>query len=725
MSNFDYTKAKFILFQTTQFGKNTSFNSKEDIAKFIGTGANGYILMPKINNNVNNVDNVDTIEHHYGINDINTYTGAMEDCINKLYDFAYKICQLQPDANIWIGTPEINSNNVNSLIINGNADITAKTLTNYTIGIKNKFNTGNGLQYNMWNKNIKGFFYNQECIYTIDSYPMDYNYLSNNPEYSIMNSYSYYVHNSMPINNDPSKGYEEIKKDLIWIPYLQTETSGNLTEAENFKRVCAIIERTTCFDCAFLQPHLMDVIGNILDNADNNIEIKNEYIDEINKGIANINVICNAIENGYLSYRDGIRILEDKYISNSELRERKCIYGGEYEYSSYINKDKYPEINKYNNFDKYVGIAPLLYYWQGDNLNLITQKIRTSYNQEFTVNSDVLTTDTLSYSSIYKENTALNSVFNSLNEGLTSPTSKRIVLDVTDLKLTSKDEENLKGALSTIYMSDYPERYWTFDFITSFNYTDDKIMSTINVSVYSEFDEEDEMENFENFENDIASILNSLSIDTLTTEEDKINAFIKIHDWLITNVEYSAYATYSYWDCAFAINENYRKATSRGFAMSLATLCKSSGIPCLVCTGTKDSLTHYWNYVNLNNKWWFVDASLNIPTDNDKYKYKYFLRAIPNSYCPTLDLPYVELTSDYLVNFGDINQDGEITSSDQALAYQYVLNKTGVNITPLGLIAGDVNGSGDIEMADTTYIQNKALNKAYILPIINKLQSYI
>lgn len=71
---------------------------------------------------------------------------------------------------------------------------------------------------------------------------------------------------------------------------------------------------------------------------------------------------------------------------------------------------------------------------------------------------------------------------------------------------------------------------------------------------------------------------------------------------------------------------------------------------------------------------------------------------------------------DYSYTLGDVNGDGEITSKDSAIVLQYVLNKSSVNISPMGLYAANVSMLPQLDASSSAWILSKVLNGSIIFP---------
>lgn len=57
----------------------------------------------------------------------------------------------------------------------------------------------------------------------------------------------------------------------------------------------------------------------------------------------------------------------------------------------------------------------------------------------------------------------------------------------------------------------------------------------------------------------------------------------------------------------------YGKAVCEGYAKSFKLLCDRSGIPCVIIGGSANGEQHMWNYVQIDGKWYLVDATFDDP----------------------------------------------------------------------------------------------------------------
>ncbi len=116
--------------------------------------------------------------------------------------------------------------------------------------------------------------------------------------------------------------------------------------------------------------------------------------------------------------------------------------------------------------------------------------------------------------------------------------------------------------------------------------------------------------------------LNALKVSTMN-EYDKIKT---VHDYIINNATYDISAVHS------SAYDNLLNQTSvcQGYAMVTYLMMKEAGIDCRIITGTGKGVSHAWNIVRLNGKWYNIDCTWDDPVSSDGKKhleYDYFLKS--------------------------------------------------------------------------------------------------
>lgn len=113
------------------------------------------------------------------------------------------------------------------------------------------------------------------------------------------------------------------------------------------------------------------------------------------------------------------------------------------------------------------------------------------------------------------------------------------------------------------------------------------------------------------------------------------NKVLQVHDWLVNNLTYSTESGGSAYDIYGGLILN--KAVCEGYAESFKYIMDKINIPCVIVTGTatnsdNDTENHEWDYIQLNGKWYAVDATWDDPilkqgaTLTNSLKHQYFLK---------------------------------------------------------------------------------------------------
>ncbi len=91
---------------------------------------------------------------------------------------------------------------------------------------------------------------------------------------------------------------------------------------------------------------------------------------------------------------------------------------------------------------------------------------------------------------------------------------------------------------------------------------------------------------------------------------------LKIHDYVCSLVEYKNENSLSHSAYSALCN---KKAVCQGYASLYYRLCREAGLPCRCATGSVDNEAHAWNFVRIENKWYFVDTTFDDGLRSDDY----------------------------------------------------------------------------------------------------------
>lgn len=125
------------------------------------------------------------------------------------------------------------------------------------------------------------------------------------------------------------------------------------------------------------------------------------------------------------------------------------------------------------------------------------------------------------------------------------------------------------------------------------------------------------------------SILSNRSGNTL-------NDIKMVHDYLVDNIEYDrTISKQNIYDVYGALVKH--EAVCEGYARAFKYLMDEMGVPCVIVMGKgtnsqEKTENHAWNYVQINGKWYAVDATWDDPiiigggSANTEIRYKFYLR---------------------------------------------------------------------------------------------------
>lgn len=179
-----------------------------------------------------------------------------------------------------------------------------------------------------------------------------------------------------------------------------------------------------------------------------------------------------------------------------------------------------------------------------------------------------------------------------------------------DLHMDKMIEDDGK---STNNMGDYIYLEW-MQYYTSFSVKETSVDNVYTVSVKSSSKcSSSYLKNEKKLNNSIDSIISSLKLNGKSTYK-KIKA---IYNYVTSHVKYDKSHTYYFANEALA----KKKATCQGYALLFYRLCRESGVPCRIATGTANGTKHAWNIVKLNGKWYQCDSCWDAGKSSDHWSY--------------------------------------------------------------------------------------------------------
>ena len=124
------------------------------------------------------------------------------------------------------------------------------------------------------------------------------------------------------------------------------------------------------------------------------------------------------------------------------------------------------------------------------------------------------------------------------------------------------------------------------------------------------------------------------------TEKNDYNKVLKIHNWIVDNLEYNLQDSSNNVNIYGALKD--KKVVCEGYARLFKSLMDKLEIPCILVSGegidldTGNSENHAWNYIYLKGNWYAIDVTWDDPVIvgngkiNKDVKYKYFLLGSQN-----------------------------------------------------------------------------------------------
>ncbi|OUM65670.1 hypothetical protein PIROE2DRAFT_7252 [Piromyces sp. E2] len=193
---------------------------------------------------------------------------------------------------------------------------------------------------------------------------------------------------------------------------------------------------------------------------------------------------------------------------------------------------------------------------------------------------------------------------------------KVLVKGVTDLEKYIAEITISAEKLFTVLVYEHPELWWIGNYQIVIYETKDQNSYTLNFStipdnsIFKNYTS-DEISKL-NAEIDIIKneIINQIDNMKLTTQYSIIRY---IHDYLIIMIEYLLDEDRQQIRTLYgALVEN--KCVCEGYAEAFQYLVQQYGINCIIAR----SLTHEWNFVELNNKWYILDVTYDDPIQDGK-----------------------------------------------------------------------------------------------------------
>ena len=274
----------------------------------------------------------------------------------------------------------------------------------------------------------------------------------------------------------------------------------------------------------------------------------------------------------------------------------------------------------------------------------------------------------------------------------------------TTIHFTRKvDPKQVSFALTKIER-EHPEIFWIDGY--TMRYSD--VYAEVELKLISSYSIEAIHDMYDQLSAEVENVLQQLPASG--TDYEKALA---VHDYLITHTEYDESAVSKgkgLWSTAYGCLINH-VSVCQGYAQAFQILTNRLGLECGICSGLAKGQAHAWNYIKINQNYYWADVTWDDPTssenaenpDSDSLHHGYFLiddellfrtrnlddynQFVPK--CVSMEENYFVRQGDYLTEyqFADIDNrlsahaaDGEIEVMFSTVeAYQTAVNDLFMN----------------------------------------------
>ncbi|MDE5738473.1 MAG: hypothetical protein K2H93_08920, partial [Oscillospiraceae bacterium] len=170
-----------------------------------------------------------------------------------------------------------------------------------------------------------------------------------------------------------------------------------------------------------------------------------------------------------------------------------------------------------------------------------------------------------------------------------------------------------------------PEIFWISGYSLAYN----EISSEVTFKIMNDY----QPKQLKNMSAELESMIQQIifSLGNNLSDYEKI---LQIHDYLVTHTEYDSESALlsekGIWSTAYGCLIN-GKAVCQGYAQAFQMLMNALNIECGICSGSAKNEPHVWNYILLNQNYYWVDVTWDDPVSidsiehNDWIHHSYFL----------------------------------------------------------------------------------------------------
>ena len=172
----------------------------------------------------------------------------------------------------------------------------------------------------------------------------------------------------------------------------------------------------------------------------------------------------------------------------------------------------------------------------------------------------------------------------------------------------------------------HPEIFWINGYVLHTNY----VSSEITFKVIDDYNPDELRQMSDRMFAEVENIVRT--IDENASDYEKA---LQVHDYLVMNTEYDQIAVNlnddkkgrGIWSTAYGCLIN-RLAVCQGYSQAFQILMNRMGIECGMCSGDAKGESHAWNYIKLNNQYYWVDVTWDDPVsdnNNNWVHHDYFM----------------------------------------------------------------------------------------------------
>lgn len=244
--------------------------------------------------------------------------------------------------------------------------------------------------------------------------------------------------------------------------------------------------------------------------------------------------------------------------------------------------------------------------------------------------------------------------------------------------------EMLDEAYYRVYRED-PELFWVCGYSAEYN----SVRADIKISTLNDAD----ASVLQQMTQTLDSVADSVAAAAMIYPDD-YSRLLYVHDYIVEHTVYDddgaeanqTNAGLHNWSTAYGCLVE-GKAVCIGYAEAFQLLAQKMDIPCGICTGIADGVSHAWNYVYIDGAYYWVDVTWDDPTTegNTYLHHTYFMINDEQLYrtrtldqdngmvpvCDSLENNYYVRNTAYLTDYSFAEIDRRMSAADQGIEVMF------------------------------------------------------